>query len=119
MANSILKGRFADQHIPMRIRFLVSAERYLNCQFPSGMNDGVAFPFFFFPLLLIENNYKWNVALLNWSVFTVGYSVLFPIFIGWIIGFTARKTLRFAEHKNLVDKESFLVYSFSLVVNIF
>lgn len=30
LSNSVLKGRFADQHIPMRIRYLISAERLLH-----------------------------------------------------------------------------------------
>jgi sodium/hydrogen antiporter len=45
LSNSILKGKFADKHIPRQLQKIVIAE--------SGLNDGLGYPFLFLPLYLI------------------------------------------------------------------
>ncbi|EPZ35718.1 Cation/H+ exchanger domain-containing protein, partial [Rozella allomycis CSF55] len=44
LASSVMKGRFADTHIPHHVRHLIGGE--------SGANDGLGLPFLFLPLLL-------------------------------------------------------------------
>ncbi len=46
IASSLVKGKFAEEHIPARIRDLLSAE--------SSANDGAAFPFVSLALLFVS-----------------------------------------------------------------
>lgn len=65
----------------------------------------------------MESNYSFYEFSLNWLLKIVCYNVLFPILFGCLIGTLARKALKFAETHDLVDKESFLVFSFSLALS--
>ncbi|KAJ2856708.1 Na+/H+ antiporter, partial [Coemansia erecta] len=46
LANAILKGMFAESHVPLRLRNILTAE--------SGANDGLGYPFLFFALYLMR-----------------------------------------------------------------
>ncbi|KAJ1722593.1 hypothetical protein LPJ53_003013 [Coemansia erecta] len=46
LANAILKGVFAETHVPLRLRNILTAE--------SGANDGLGYPFLFFALFLMR-----------------------------------------------------------------
>lgn len=60
LASTIVTGTFAEEHLPGHVRHLLSAE--------SGINDGLAYPFVFLPLLLLtrppgEAVFRWLVVI--------------------------------------------------------
>ncbi|WWD17799.1 hypothetical protein CI109_102241 [Kwoniella shandongensis] len=112
LANSICKGRFAEKHVPLHVRNIILAE--------SGANDGLGFPFLFIGLYLIlihEASHPWHTvggAVGEWFYNIVLYQVTLSCIIGVIIGYVARKVLKFARRKQLIDHESFLSFGVAL-----
>ncbi|KAI7819012.1 Cation/H+ exchanger, partial [Gamsiella multidivaricata] len=107
LSNSVVKGRFAEKHVPPRIRYLLSAE--------SGINDGMGLPFLFLGLYLLREQTA-GVAIAKWFYLVWAYQILLSIIIGGIIGFAARKLVKGAKNRKLIDKESFLVFSIALAL---
>ncbi|KAI8079240.1 Cation/H+ exchanger [Thamnidium elegans] len=107
LANSIVQGYFAEQHVPRNIRNLIMAE--------SGANDGLGYPFLFLAIYLIKMNTV-GEAIFKWSWWIMGYQIGFSIVIGFVVGYIARKILRFSEERKWIDKESFLVYAIALAL---
>ncbi|KAG0226700.1 Sodium/hydrogen exchanger family-domain-containing protein [Mortierella sp. GBAus27b] len=107
LSNSVVKGRFAEKHVPPRIRYLLSAE--------SGINDGMGLPFLFLALYLIRETTT-GEAIAKWFYLVWAYQILLSIIIGGIIGYAARKLVKGAKSRKLIDKESFLAFSIALAV---
>ncbi|KAF9911916.1 hypothetical protein EC991_001822 [Linnemannia zychae] len=107
LSNSVVKGRFAEKHVPPRIRYLLSAE--------SGINDGMGLPFLFLGLYLMKEPSA-GVAIGKWFYLVWAYQILLSIVIGGLFGFAARKLVKGAKNRNLIDKESFLVFSIALAL---
>jgi NhaP-type Na+/H+ or K+/H+ antiporter len=107
LANSLINGAFAEQHIPERLRLLISAE--------SGLNDGLGLMFFFFPFFL--SSYS-SVAegVGYWIVQVLIYQVLLAVILGILIGYSYRKLLQIAHERKWIDKESFLSLSLAVAV---
>ncbi|ORY33688.1 Sodium/hydrogen exchanger family-domain-containing protein [Naematelia encephala] len=112
LANAICKGRFAEQHVPLHVRNIIVAE--------AGANDGLGYPFLYLPLYLIliheptHPRHSVGGAVAEWIYNTVLYEIVLACVIGAIIGFVARKVLRFAEERDLIDHESFLSFGVAL-----
>lgn len=117
LSNSIVKGRFADQNIPKDLQNLIIAE--------SGANDGLGYPFLFFALYIIKYVNDGGagqpggarLAMGYWFGETWGYTILLSVVYGAAVGWLAKELLHFAEEKNYVDRESFLVFAISLAVS--
>ncbi|KAK9718847.1 hypothetical protein K7432_005160 [Basidiobolus ranarum] len=125
LANSIVKGAFAERYVPVHLRDIIAAE--------SGANDGnsrdqwysyclkltyysgLGFPFLFFAFLMIRSNSA-GEAIGQWFATIWGYQIALSIVIGFIAGFAARRLLHLCESKHLIDKESFLVFSIALAI---
>lgn len=108
LASSVVgKGKFAKR-IPKHLRDLLSAE--------SGCNDGMAFPFVYLALYLIEYDKGASHVSKNWIVVTILYECVFGAIYGFIIGFAGRHGIKWAEKNELVDRESFLVFYFVLAL---
>ncbi|KAF9192385.1 hypothetical protein BGZ51_005214 [Haplosporangium sp. Z 767] len=107
LSNSVVKGRFAEKHVPPRIRYLLSAE--------SGVNDGMGLPFLFLGLYLMRETTT-GMAIAKWFYLVWAYQILLSIIIGGVIGYACRKLLKGAKNRNLIDKESFLVFSIALAL---
>ncbi|KAG0204325.1 hypothetical protein BGX28_003720 [Mortierella sp. GBA30] len=107
LSNSVVKGRFAEKHVPPRIRYLLSAE--------SGINDGLGLPFLYLGLYLMRER-NVTVALSKWFYMVWAYQILMSVVIGGLIGAAARKVVKGAKNRNLIDKESFLVFSIALAL---
>lgn len=105
LAAAVVKGKFAET-IPERIRLLLSCE--------SGCNDGMVFPFIFLGVNLILHKDKPREIVKDWICITILYQCVLGIVLGVAIGFVGRKLLQYAKAKELVDRESFLVYSLFL-----
>lgn len=108
VANSLIRGRFAEKHIPTHVKNILSAE--------SGANDGLAMPYMLFSLMLMDKSLSIGSIFSMWITNVWMYHVLLSITLGFIIGQAARTLLHVAEEKEWIDKESFLAYSFCLTV---
>ncbi|CAG8879643.1 unnamed protein product [Penicillium salamii] len=110
----IVKGKFADHNIPKGLQNLIIAE--------SGTNDGLGYPFLFFALYLIK--YVGSGAASGgardamglWVGFTWGYTIILSILYGAVVGWVGKKLLHWAEERNYVDRESFLVFAIALAL---
>lgn len=117
LSNSIVKGKFADRHIPPELQKIILAE--------SGANDGLGYPFLYLALFLIrsfgeQDNGGYGssgTAIGLWFGETWGYQILLGVIYGAAIGWIAKELLHFAEQKGLVDRESFLVFAVALAVS--
>ncbi|KAI8952390.1 alkali metal cation/H+ antiporter Nha1 C terminus-domain-containing protein [Xylaria longipes] len=108
LASSVVgKGKFAKR-VPKHLRDLLSAE--------SGCNDGMAFPFVYLALYLIQDNLAARDTTFHWFVYTIIYECIFGAFYGFIIGYIARHGIKYAERHDLIDRESFLVFYFVLAL---
>lgn len=107
LANSVVKGRFAEKHVPAHIRNALSAE--------SGANDGMGFPFLFLAIFLIaEDNV--GTAIGKWIYITCLFQIVLSCIIGVIVGYVARKVLQWSERHHLIDKPSFLAFAIALAL---
>lgn len=110
----IVKGKFADNNIPKDLQNLVVAE--------SGTNDGLGYPFLFFALYLIKyvgsgaTSGGAGDAMGLWFAFTWGYTILLSIVYGAFVGWVGKELLHWAEERNYVDRESFLVFAIALAL---
>ncbi|KAL4786951.1 alkali metal cation/H+ antiporter Nha1 C terminus-domain-containing protein [Aspergillus varians] len=108
LASSVVgKGKFAKR-VPRHLRDLLSAE--------SGCNDGMAFPFIYLSYYILHYRPDANAVALHWVCITILYECVFGAIFGFTIGYLARHSIRFAERKQLIDRESFLVFYFVLAL---
>ncbi|KAK3904254.1 alkali metal cation/H+ antiporter Nha1 C terminus-domain-containing protein [Staphylotrichum tortipilum] len=108
LASSVVgRGKFAKR-VPKHLRDLLSAE--------SGCNDGMAFPFIYLSLYLIQDKQSARDVSFHWVVYTILYECIFGAVYGFIIGYLARHGIKFAEKHELIDRESFLVFYFVLAL---
>ncbi|CAK7271474.1 hypothetical protein SEPCBS119000_004626 [Sporothrix epigloea] len=120
LSNVIVKGRFADQNVPPELQRIIIAE--------SGANDGLGYPFLFLALYLIqyigfEGTAEFPVpgggagkAIGLWFGETLCYTILLSVVYGAVVGYLAKELLHYAEKRKFVDRESFLVFAFSLAL---
>ncbi|KAF7553375.1 hypothetical protein G7Z17_g3657 [Cylindrodendrum hubeiense] len=110
----IVKGKFADQNIPKDLQNLIVAE--------SGANDGLGYPFLFFALYLIKyvgsgaTSSDAGDAMGLWFAYTWAYTIILSILYGAVVGWLAKELLHWAENRNYVDRESFLVFAIALAL---
>lgn len=113
LASTVIKGRWAEDHVPGRLARLISAE--------SGANDGLGYPFLYLALWLIKDTdggkNDTGHAIGMWIGETIGYVVLLSVVWGAAVGYIARKALKFAESMHYIDKESFYAFSILLTVS--
>ncbi|KZF26933.1 hypothetical protein L228DRAFT_206937 [Xylona heveae TC161] len=108
LASSVVgKGKFAKR-VPKHLRDVLSAE--------SGCNDGMAFPFIYLSLYLIHYRPDANEVSFHWFVLTILYECVFGAIYGFIIGYLGRHAIKWAEQREMVDRESFLVFYFVLAL---
>ncbi|CEG76702.1 hypothetical protein RMATCC62417_11562 [Rhizopus microsporus] len=104
LANSIVQGKFAEKHVPTHVRHIISCE--------SGANDGLGYPFLFLAVYLMQMDI--GPAIGKWAYWIMAFNILLSVVIGFVVGYVARKLLKYCEQKKLIDNESFLVYSVAL-----
>ena len=108
LASSVVgKGKFAKR-VPRHLRDLLSAE--------SGCNDGMAFPFIYLALYLIHYRLDAAEVTYHWICYTILYECIFGAVYGVAIGYMGRHAIKWAERHNIVDRESFLVFYFTLAL---
>ncbi|WP_190324442.1 cation:proton antiporter [Pseudomonas profundi] len=101
VASTIVTGKFAKTHLPLRIRDGLSLE--------SGANDGLAYLFVMLPIFMmtLAPGAAWS----KWLLESVLIGVVFAVVLGGVIGFSAARLLSLAERHGLVDKTSLLGYT--------
>ena len=108
LASSVVgKGKFAKR-IPKHLRDVLSAE--------SGCNDGMAFPFIYLSLFLARYRSDADYIAFRWICYIILYECLLGAIYGFVVGYLARHAIKLAERKNLIDRESFLVFYFVLAL---
>jgi len=108
LASSVVgKGKFAKR-VPKHLRDLLSAE--------SGCNDGMAFPFIYLAVYIIRYKGHPNEVSLHWFCYTILYECIFGAVFGFLVGYFARLAVRYAHERELIDRESFLVFYFVLAL---
>lgn len=108
LASSVVgKGKFA-RRVPKHLRDLLSAE--------SGCNDGMAFPFIYLAVYVIRYHHHPNEVALHWFCVSILYECVFGAIYGVCVGYIARRAVRWAHEKDLIDRESFLVFYFVLAL---
>ncbi|KAJ5643146.1 Cation/H+ exchanger [Penicillium longicatenatum] len=116
LSNSIVKGKFADKHVPRPLQRIIVAE--------SGANDGLGYPFLFFGIYLLKyigmggEGYSGGAgkAIGLWFYETWVYTIILSIVYGAVVGWISRKLLHWAEEKHYCDRESFLVFAIALAL---
>lgn len=108
LASSVVgKGKFAKR-VPKHLRDLLSAE--------SGCNDGMAFPFIYLGIYLIRYRPDANTVSYHWFCYTILYECIFGATYGVLVGYIARRAIKYAHEKDIIDRESFLVFYFVLAL---
>ncbi|KAH6562543.1 hypothetical protein BASA50_001814 [Batrachochytrium salamandrivorans] len=107
LSNSIVKGTFAEKHIPYHVRLLISAE--------SGANDGLGVPLIFLPV------YLWRISNAGsavgwWLLNVIVYQIILCVAVGIVIGYASRKALKYAELNGWIDKESILGFFIAIAL---
>ncbi|ORX67221.1 hypothetical protein DL89DRAFT_269642 [Linderina pennispora] len=106
LANSIVKGKFAEAKVPLHVRNIISAE--------SGANDGLGYPYLYLALYLLKFGTK--EALTRWFVVVILWEIVVSVVLGGVIGWCARKLLQYARERGWVDHDSFLSFAISLTL---
>ncbi|KAJ2011436.1 hypothetical protein GGI06_004537, partial [Coemansia sp. S85] len=107
LANSIVRGKFAEAKVPQHVRNIISAE--------SGANDGLGYPYLYLALYLLKFSTA-TEALTRWFVVVVLWEVAVSVVLGAAIGWAARKLLQFARKQGWIDHDSFLSFAISLTL---
>ncbi|KAL4402101.1 sodium:proton antiporter [Malassezia pachydermatis] len=113
LANSITSGRFAEEHVEEHVRHIILAE--------SGANDGLGFPFLFMAVLLlarthVDSGESVGQEIWRWFYGIIVYDILLSCAYGALLGYIARKVLRWAATHNLIDMSNFFSYGFGLAL---
>lgn len=96
LANAIVVGRTASENIPERVRFLLSGE--------AGINDGIAYPFVFLPILLLTEPPA--VALTDWLLRRVLWGTLGAVVLGATIGVLVGRLERWESRLGFLESTS-------------
>ncbi|KPM40493.1 hypothetical protein AK830_g6065 [Neonectria ditissima] len=116
LSSAIVKGKFAEHNVPKGLQRLIVAE--------SGANDGLGYPFLFLALYLIKyvgegadpTEGSVATAMSLWFGETWGYVIFLSIAYGAAAGWIAKDLLHWAERRDFIDKESFVVFAIALAL---
>lgn len=106
IASTIVTGEVAEQHIPERLRHLLSSE--------SGANDGGAYPLVFLAIFMLEHSF--GNALTQWMTNTLLWDVLFAVIAGLVVGAITGRIQRWALDNDYIDETPLLTVTISLAV---
>jgi NhaP-type Na+/H+ or K+/H+ antiporter len=104
---AIVGGKFAEKHVPLNLRQLLSAE--------SAANDGLAYPFLSLALYLTLDKTE-GVAFTHWIVIGWLYEVILGIIMGAILGLMFSHLMKFSHRRGFIDRESYVAQYLALAV---
>lgn len=107
LANSITSGQYAEEHVPENVRHIILAE--------SGANDGLGFPFMFLAVVLLvrtgmDKGTSVGEEIWRWFYGVIVYDIFLSIAYGIVVGYIARKSLRWAAEHKLIDMSNFRLW---------
>jgi sodium/hydrogen antiporter len=102
LASSVVTGRPAEKHLPLRTRQLLSVE--------SGTNDGLALPLVLVGVALVLGE-SWGRATVD-GLYQVGVGVIVGLVAGWVAG----RVIGYAARHADVDQGSTLVFTLVLAI---
>ncbi|KAL7747182.1 Na+/H+ antiporter [Sorochytrium milnesiophthora] len=108
LANSIVKGKFADRHVPRHVRDLLSGE--------SACNDCTAAPFLLLALAIHDHQGHAGEVAKEFFLWVMLWELCLAGVLGLLIGFVARKALRYSHDHDLIDQENFLSFAIALAL---
>lgn len=101
VASSVVTGKFAQTHLPVRIRNGLSLE--------SGANDGLAFLFVMLAILAMQHAPA--EAASKWLIDVLLIGVIAAALFGITVGFVAAKLLSLADRRGWMASSSMLGYT--------
>ena len=108
LAASVLRGRVAEERIPLHLRDLLMAE--------SGLNDGTAYPLVYLGIFFLK--LPAGTAVARWFYDIWAYGVLLSIVLGAALGWAALQLLLWSEKRELYDRQSYLAFSVVLSIGL-
>lgn len=113
LAASITKGRFAEKYVPANVRNIILAE--------SGANDGLGFPFLYLAVYLLDRSSvdkgaSVGLEIGRWIYAVLIYQILLSCVYGALLGYIARKSLKWAEQKGYIDRANFHAFGLGLAL---
>ncbi|MBW0490709.1 hypothetical protein O181_030424 [Austropuccinia psidii MF-1] len=106
LANSVVKGSFAERFVSVDIRNLLAAE--------SGLNDGFGTPFVFFPLCFIIHDSQTPESLKDFFLRILLWNVTFGSGFGFCLGKLGSALLENSIKKHWITNENAKVFSLAL-----
>lgn len=103
LSSSIMKGEFANTHVPEKIRLLLAAE--------SGLNDGVGI-FFIYLILLSRKNLLGSLN--SYFINAIFLKTLMAGVTGYLTGFVFGNALKFCHSKRFVARNSVTIFGIAL-----
>ncbi|TBU30277.1 Sodium/hydrogen exchanger family-domain-containing protein [Dichomitus squalens] len=104
---AIVGGRYANEHVPEALRYIISAE--------SAANDGLAYPFLSISVYLTIESSK-AVAIGKWFLVGWLYQVTMGTVIGALLGMMFSKLLKMSQKHGLLDRESYVAQYLALAL---
>ncbi|KAN0128122.1 Sodium/hydrogen exchanger [Lactarius tabidus] len=104
---AVIGGGFADKYVHEDIRNLLVAE--------SASNDGLAYPFLSISIYLTTEASR-ATAFEKWIIIGCLYQVMLGTILGATIGYLSSRIMRFAQERNFVDHDSYVVLYVSLAL---
>lgn len=108
LANSVVIGKTAEQNIPKRIRYLLSAE--------AGANDGGAYPLVFLAILLVGESIR--PPLVEWSMRILLFEVVGAILLGVLIGAAVGRIERWVSDERYLEETSVFTITVALTLGV-
>lgn len=105
LSSSIIKGKFAQQHVPEKLRLLLTSE--------SGINDGFGILMLSISIDILKNP-RLSQGIATFVIKTLGIKVLFSALIGYSIGILVQKITKKCCSMELIKSEVMGVHSICL-----
>ncbi|KAF8973315.1 Sodium/hydrogen exchanger family-domain-containing protein [Flammula alnicola] len=104
---AIVGGKFAQKHVPVNLRQLLSAE--------SAANDGLAYPFLSLAIYLTVDASR-GTAVTHWILIGWLYEVILGIVMGAILGLLFSHLMKFSYRRGYIDRESYVAQYLALAI---
>lgn len=104
VATTIVTGDIAEKYVPARVRHFISAE--------SGANDGAVYPLVLLPILVLTQ--PQGEVISQWLVDVIGWQIGGAVLVGALLGYGSSRLLTWTESVGIVEKGTFLAYTFAL-----
>ncbi|KAF8161053.1 Sodium/hydrogen exchanger [Crassisporium funariophilum] len=104
---AIVGGKFAQRHVPVNLRQLLSAE--------SAANDGLAYPFLSLALYLTLDASR-EAAFTHWILIGWLYQVFLGIIMGSVLGLMFSYLIKFSNKQGFIDRESYVAQYLALAI---